>query len=585
MSCLLRILVASLALPSLLIAAPNALDSREKAFHALLTEEWEHELKSHPEMATELGDYRYNDRLSDVSLQHSAKNAEVTKSFLKRFKSIDTKGFGEQDILSHELIIRGLEDQLKQIDLKLNLMMIDQFNGIHLLMTQFVSVIPFRNVKDYEDYLARLNQYPHFFDSVIEVLRQGLKDRMMPPKFLLEKCVTQIQAIHEPAGLESPFAQPVAKFPKNVSEADQKRLRASILDAIDHKVRPAFAKLQDFVAKDYAPHGRTEPGIWSLPNGDAIYAFLVEHFTTTKKTPADLHELGLSEVARIEAEQIKIAKELGYKSLADMRDGVKKDKKYYATSRNQILDLCRKYVAQMEPKLPQYFGMLPPYKLEVLPVETFREKEAAFAEYFSGTPDGKRPGRVMVNTGDFEHRLLINMETTAYHEGVPGHHMQISIAQNLHDLPKFRQNAEYNAYVEGWALYAEHLAKEMGFYQDRVNLYGHLSDELLRADRLVLDTGVHLKHWTREQMVDYFHTHGSQDEPTVQSETDRYIAWAGQALAYKTGQIKILELREKAKKVMGKKFDIRRFHDEILNAGALPLDVLEKRMDAWMMAK
>jgi len=322
--------------------------------------------------------------------------------------------------------------------------------------------------------------------------------------------------------------------------------------------------------------------MWALPNGDALYQFDVEQQTTTNKSPAEIHELGLAEVKRIETAQTEIAKQLGYKDLAAMRAAISTDPKMHASSRAQILDLYRKYIAQMQPKLPELFGLLPKSNVEVMPVEEFREKEAGGAQYNQGTPDGKRPGRVYVNTGDFSNRQLLNIETTAYHEGVPGHHMQIAIAQTLPDLPPFRQQAGYTAYIEGWALYSERLGKEVGFFQDPLSYFGHLSDELLRADRLVLDTCVHYKHWTREQMVAFFHEHSSQDEPSIQSETDRYIAYPGQALAYKLGQLKILELRERAKKELGDKFDIRHFHDEILDGGALPLDVLDARVNGWI---
>jgi len=255
-----------------------------------------------------------------------------------------------------------------------------------------------------------------------------------------------------------------------------------------------------------------------------------------------------------------------------------------AASREDILNRYRGYLAGMQPELPKLFGLLPKTKVEVVPVEPFREKEAAAAEYHQGTPDGSRPGQIFVNTGDYQNRSVLSIESTAYHEGIPGHHMQISIAQTLPKLPPFRQQAGYTAYIEGWALYAEQLGKEVGFYKDPLSYYGHLSDELLRADRLVLDTGVHYKHWSRQQMVDFFHAHSSEDEPDVQAETDRYITWPGQALAYKMGQLKILELRARAKQALGDKFDIRAFHDEILGGGALPLDVLEARTDAWIAA-
>jgi len=556
--------------------------TRVKALNDLLAEQWQWNLKESPEFATILGDYRYNDKWTDPTIAHVQQQRKDTEKFLARFKAIDTSGFNEQDRLNQQLMVRQLGDNIRATDLKLYEMPLDQFNGVHLALAQFVSAMPFDSTKHYEDYIARLNQVPALLDKLTDILKQGEKDKLMPPRFLLEKVVKQCEAIAEPAGEASAFGQPVAKFPDSVPEADRKRLHDAVVAAVDGKVRPAYRKLADFVAKDYAPKGRTEPGMWALPNGDALYQFDVEQQTTTNKSPAEIHELGLAEVKRIEAEQAKIAQQLGYKDLAAMRAAISTDPKVHATSRQQIVDLYKKYIAQMQPKLPELFGLLPKTNVEVMPVEEFREKEASGAQYNQGTPDGKRPGRVYVNTGDFANRLTLNIETTAYHEGVPGHHMQIAIAQTLPDLPPFRQQAGYTAYIEGWALYSERLGKEVGFYQDPLSYFGHLSDELLRADRLVLDTGVHYKHWTRQQMVDFFHEHSSQDEPSIQSETDRYIAYPGQALAYKLGQLKILELRERAKTELGDKFDIRHFHDEILNGGALPLDVLDTRVTGWI---
>jgi uncharacterized protein (DUF885 family) len=567
---------------SVFAAPATDVATRVKALNDLLAEQWEWNLRESPEFATILGDYRYNDKWTDPTIAHVQQQKKDTAAFLARFKAIDTTGFSEQDRLNQQLMVRQLGDNIRATDLKLYEMPLDQFNGVHLALAQFVSAMPFDSTKHYEDYIARLNQVPGLLDELTDVLKQGEKDKLLPPRFLLEKVVKQCEAIAEPAGEASAFGQPVAKFPDGVPEADRKRLHDAVIAAVDGKVRPAYRKLADFVAKDYAPKGRTEPGLWSLPNGDALYKFAVEQQTTTNKSPAEIHELGLAEVKRIETAQAEIAKQLGYKDLAAMRAAIKTDPKVHATSRQQIVDLYKKYIAQMQPKLPELFGLLPKTNVEVVPVEEYREKEASGAAYNQGTPDGKRPGRVYVNTGDFSNRLTLNIETTAYHEGVPGHHMQIAIAQTLPDLPPFRQQAGYTAYIEGWALYSERLGKEVGFYQDPLSYFGHLSDELLRADRLVLDTGVHYKHWTRQQMVDFFHEHSSQDEPSVQSETDRYIAYPGQALAYKLGQLKILELRERAKQELGAKFSIRDFHDEILNGGALPLDVLDVRVTGWI---
>jgi len=584
-------LAGSVTLAAPLQAAPAAqsvakgdVASRVQALNALLAEQWEYTLKNSPEFATILGDLRYNDHWSDVSLAHMRADHQATQDFLKRFEAIDTSGFPDSDKLNQQLMVRQLKDSLRSYDLKLYEMPLDQMSGVHIALAGFVSSIPFNSTREYDDYLARLKAVPKLFDQVTAVARQGMADKMMPPKYLLEKVVKQIASIEQPAGMDSVFAEPLKHFPKSVSAADQKRLHDSIVAAIDHDVRPAYAKLGKFVADDYAPHGRSQPGVWDLPNGEAIYRFQVEQMTTTRETPQQIHEIGLAEVKRIEGEMTKIAHAQGFKDLASFRASLKTNPKTHATSREDILNRYRGYIAGMEPELPKLFGRLPKTEVVVKPVEKFREKEAAAAEYHQGTPDGSRPGQIFVNTGDFANRSVLTIESTAYHEGIPGHHLQISIAQSLPKLPPFRQQAGYTAYVEGWALYAEQLGKEVGFYKDPLSDYGRLSDELLRADRLVLDTGVHYKHWTRQQMVDFFHAHSSEDEPDVQAETDRYITWPGQALAYKTDKLKILALRARAKQALGDQFDIRAFHDEILGGGALPLDVLEDRVNDWIAA-
>ncbi len=558
--------------------------SRVHALNALLAEQWQHTLENSPEFATILGDLRHNDRWSDASLAHVAAEYKIDQDFLRRFQATDTSGFPAEDKLNQQLMVRQLQDGLKSIDMKLHEMPLDQMSGVHLALAGFVSSIPFNNTKEYDDYLARLKAVPALFGQVTEVARQGMADKMMPPKYLLEKVAVQIDSIGKPAGMDSVFAEPLKHFPKSVSAADQKRLKTAILAAVDQDVRPAYTKLGQFVANDYAPHGRSQPGVWDLPNGEAIYLFMVKQTTTTDKTPAQIHAIGLAEVKRIEGEMTEIAKQRGHADLASFRKALKIDPAIHPTSREDILNRYRGFLAQMKPELPKLFGLLPKTDVVVKAVEPFREKEAAGAEYHQGTPDGSRPGQIFVNTGDFANRTTLSIESTAYHEGIPGHHMQISIAQTLPKLPPFRQQGGYSAYVEGWALYAEKLGREVGFYQDPLSYYGHLSDELLRADRLVLDTGVHSKHWTRQQMVDFFHAHSSEDEPSVQAETDRYITWPSQALAYKMGELKILELRTRAKQELGDKFDIRAFNDKILDGGALPLDVLETRVNTWIAA-
>ncbi|MDC4450837.1 DUF885 domain-containing protein [Acinetobacter baumannii] len=555
---------------------------RVKALNQLLQEQWEYTLKNNPEIATTLGDLRYNNRWTEFSKNQIEKDKKTTQNFLKRFEAIDSTGFSATDQLNKDLMIYQLKESLKYYDLKLYEMPFNQMWGLHLQFPGFISSIPFDNAKQYQDYISRLKQIPLILEQGIQLAKQGQKDGLMPPKYLIEKVAKQIDSIANPAGADSVFASPLKQFPNNISKAEQERLSREILQAIDQNVRPAYQKLGTFIQKDYLPYGRQHEGIWSLPNGDELYRFYVENNTTTSESPENIHQLGLKEVARIEAEMLKIAKAQGFNDLKSFQQSLKTNPAVFPKSREEILEIYRGYIAQMQPELPKLFGLLPKNKVEVLPVEQYREKEAAGAEYHQGTPDGSRPGQVYVNTGDFSERSKISMEATAYHEAIPGHHMQIDIAQNLPNLPMFRKQPNHTAYIEGWALYAEQLGKDVGFYKDPLSDYGRLSSELFRACRLVVDTGVHYKKWTLQQMIDFMREHSALDEPDIQAETDRYIAIPAQALAYKMGQLKILELRELAKHELGDRFDIKAFHDMVLNAGTLPLNILDARIKNWI---
>ncbi len=578
------LMLCALAAPSFAAEAGD-LDARRKALDSLLKEHWEYNLSVNPEFASILGDKRWNDRWSDNTPAAIDANLKKLAEFRARFEAIDTTGFPEQEALNKTLMVRDLKEGLDNAKFKNWEMPVAQNYGIHIQAPGFVQFLSFETVKDYDDYIARLRAFPRVMDETMALMRAGLADKLMPPKFLLAKVADQADGIAKQAGEASPFAQPLTKFPKTLAAAEQKRIREQVLGAIHDQVLPSYVKFAQFVRDDYAPNGRAEPGVWSLPDGDARYAALVHSSTTTDMTPEEIHQLGLREVARIEGEMQKVAEQLHFKDWKALSAAIETNPTLHATSRQQIVDLYSKYIAQMNEKLPQLFGLLPKAKCIVKPIEEFREKEASGAEYNQGTPDGSRPGIVMVNTGDFAHRKTINIETTAYHEGVPGHHMQISIAQELPSLPPFRAQGGNTAYVEGWALYSEDLGREVGFFQDPYSLYGHYMDEMLRAIRLVVDTGFHYKHWTRDQVVQFFHDHSGVDEVEVQSETDRYIAVPSQALGYKIGQLKIKELREHARQELGAKFDIRHFHDQVLGAGSLPLDVLSERIEHWIAAE
>jgi uncharacterized protein (DUF885 family) len=404
-----------------------------------------------------------------------------------------------------------------------------------------------------------------------------MKDKLMPVRFIAEKIPVQCQGIID----ADPFLQPTKKYPAGISAKDQKRLTNEITNAINAEVLPAYKTFAKFVRTEYAPQGRTALAITSLPDGEKRYQNDIYRLTTTHMTADEIHQLGLREMDRIEAEMTAIAKKEGFFDLPSFRTSLKMNPKYIPRSAEQILDDFRHYISQMEAKLPELFTILPKSPVTVEAIPEF--DDAAMTHYITGTPDGKRPGRVVVATSNFAQRSLIDNEAIAYHEGVPGHHMQLSVQQQLQGLPKFRQHGLFiSAYGEGWALYAEQLGKEVGFYQDPVSDYGRLSSELFRAVRLVVDTGIHAKGWSRDQVVDFFRKSGAVDEPTLQTETDRYISWPAQALSYKLGQLKFRELRERGRKELGPKFDLRKFHDEMLDGGTLPLDMLEARTDKWI---
>jgi uncharacterized protein (DUF885 family) len=550
---------------------------RLAAQNTLFDEQYESDLRDFPERATAFGDYRYNDKLADYSLDAIAQRNKTDQSFLSRLEAIGTAGFSDQDQLSHDLLVRALQQRIADFDLKEYEMPINQQNGIHTRLPDLPLSVPLDSVKHYEDYIARLHQIPRVLSQTTEVLRAGIKDKLMPVRFLIEKLPVQCQGIID----ADPFLIPTKKYPPGISAGDQGRLTQQITDAINNDVMPAYKAFADFVRTEYAPHGRSALAVTSLPNGQKIYENDIYGRTTTRMTADEIHQLGHREMDRIQAEMTAIAKREGFADLASFRASLKTNPKYIPASSKQILDDFRRYIAQMEPKLADLFTLLPKSPVTVEAIPDFQA--AAATHYVPGTPDGKRPGRVVVATSNFAERSLINDEAIAYHEGVPGHHMQISVQQQLTGLPKFRLHGlGFNAYTEGWALYAEQLGKEVGFYQDPVSDYGRLSSELFRAVRLVVDTGIHSKGWTRDQVVDFFRKSGAVDEPSIQTETDRYISWPAQALSYKLGQLKFRELRERAQKALGPKFDIRKFHDQMLDGGGLPLDLLDARTNKWI---
>ena len=559
--------------------SPAPVEARVAAQNALFDEAWQAALKMSPLLATAVGDYRYNDQLGDYSLAAPEARHQRDLADLARIKAIDASGFPEQDMISHDLFLRQLQQRVEDYDLKefeMPLSASGGGGGIHANLADLPLSMPFDSVKHYDDYIARLHQIPRAFLQTEEVLRAGVKDGLVPVHFIAEKIPGQAEGVVA----ANPFVLPLKKFPASFSEADKKRLTDEITDTVNKEVFPAYKQFASFVTTEYVPHTRTTLSINSLGGGKRRYQATLRRFTTTDLTAEQIHAIGLKEVDRITGEMAALAKANGYKDLASFREHVESDPKYQPASADAIVEDFRKYIAQMQPRLPELFNLLPKTAVTVEPIPPFQA--AAATHYQGGTPDGKRPGRVSVAVSDPTHRSFINDEAVAYHEGVPGHHLQITIQQSLTGLPEFRKHGGNSAYTEGWGLYAEELGKEIGFYQDPGSDYGRLRSELFRAVRLVVDTGIHDMGWSRDQVVEYMRNSHAVDEPTIQAETDRYISGPGQACSYKLGQLKIRELRERAKQQLGSRFDLKTFHDEILSGGALPLDALDARVNRWI---
>jgi uncharacterized protein (DUF885 family) len=561
-------------------AAP--VEDRRKALSSLFEEYWQANLEHSPEFASMLGDKRYNDRISDYSVKALNQWLAQEQNYLLRLAAIDPAGLTDQEKISRDLLLRQFAEDEEAAQFKEWELPVDQMGGIHTTYPQLVAELSFTTVKDYDDWIARLHALPKAFDQATTNMSIGMEDHRVPPKYLLVKALEQVKDLASQKPEDSPFAMPLKSFPASIKPAEQERIKADMLDAIAKEVLPAYLRLARFLEVSYIPAGRELPGISALPDGVKYYEFLIRRTTTTDLTAERIHQIGLDEVKRDETEMQAIALKLGFQDLKTFRASLKTNPKLRPASGEALLAAYRGYLTPMQARLPQLFGRLPKAAFEVAAVPEFLEKTSAAAYYEPGAPDGSRPGRIRIDTWNATDRNLFEVEDTAYHEGLPGHHLQISIAEELDNVPTFRKYEFYTAYTEGWGLYSERLGKDLGLYQDPYSDYGRLEGDILRAVRLVVDTGVHSQHWTRQQMVDYFHNHSATSETEVQAEVDRYVAWPSQALAYKIGQLKILELRDRAKKALGDRFDLRAFHDQVLDSGALPLDVLSDRIDAWI---
>lgn len=564
--------------------------SKAQRLEALYEQYWEESLKLNPLQATFQGDPRYNDQLPDFGSKQFRDEARAfTERWLKTIESVGPDGLSGQDLLSYEIFVRDAKNSLEGERFPGWMMPVNQMGSIPMFAVQMGSgtgAQPFKTVKDYENWLARGNKLPQLIDTSIANMREGMKAGVVQPRALMVKVVPQLDALIQDSAEKTMFWGPVANMPKEFSEADRTRLTTAYRDMIEKQVMPSYRKLRAFINDEYLPATRDTYGIDRLPDGQAWYAYSAKASTTTDLTPAQIHDIGLAEVARIHGEIRKIMAETGFKgSLQDFFQFMRTDKRFEYASEEDLLKHYRGLEAKINERVPRLFSLIPKSPFEIRPVEPFRAKSAAGGSYMSPSEDGSRPGIFYVNTYDLPTRKTWDAEDLYLHEAIPGHHFQIALQQELTNLPKFRRFGGETAFAEGWGLYAESLGKDLGVYTDPYNYFGYLQNELWRAIRLVVDTGLHSKGWSREQVIKYMLDNSAESETQSTAEAERYIAWPGQALAYKIGELKIKELRARAEKELGPKFDIREFHAEVLKDGAVPLSILERKIDRWIAAK
>ncbi|TCZ89045.1 DUF885 family protein [Lysobacter sp. N42] len=571
-------------------AAAATQESKAQRLNALYEQYWEESLKLNPLQATFQGDPRYNDQLPDFGSKQFRDEARAfTERWLKTIESVGPDGLSGQDLLSYEIFVRDAKNSLEGERFPGWMMPVNQMGSIPMFAVQMGSgtgAQPFKTIKDYENWLARGNRLPVLIDTSIANMREGMKAGVVQPRALMVKVVPQLDALIRDSAEKTMFWGPVANMPKEFSDADRTRLTAAYRDMIEKQIMPSYRKLRAFINDEYLPATRETYGLDKLPDGQAWYAFNAKNSTTTDLTPAQIHEIGLSEVARIHGEIRKIMAETGFKgSLQDFFQFMRTDKRFEYATEEDLLKHYRGLEAKINERVPQLFSLIPKSPFEIRPVEPFRAKSAAGGSYMSPSEDGSRPGIFYVNTYDLPSRKSWDAEDLYLHEAIPGHHFQIALQQELTGLPKFRRFGGETAFAEGWGLYAESLGKDLGVYTDPYNYFGYLQNELWRAIRLVVDTGLHSKGWSREQVIKYMLDNSAESETQATAEAERYIAWPGQALAYKIGELKIKELRARAERELGPKFDIREFHAEVLRDGAVPLSVLERKIDRWIATR
>jgi uncharacterized protein (DUF885 family) len=562
--------------------AAQASDNPTQKLHSLFDRDWEYQMQHDPVTASELGDRRWNDQWGDTSLNSLREQFQHANQELKELHAIDRRQLSLEDQLNYDIFEYNTKDYVESEQYKWYLVRTNTFSGIQTI-EGLVNSLRFETVKDYDDWIGRLHNFPAYMDQNIGLMREGVKQHVVIAKVIGEKVLTQLNEMDWQDPTKHGFYKPFKEFPPSFSDADKQRLTAAAKERISGDVLPAFHRFRDFMQKEYIPASFEQVGAWQVPNGDPTYAYLARSMTTTSLTPEQIHNLGLSEVKRIRTEMEKIKDQTGFKgTFAEFLNYLRTDPKFYFKDGDELLQYSRARAKEIDPLLVKLFRTFPrlPYGVEPVPSEIAVSMPSGYAD--APAPDGSKPGYFYVNTYKPESRPKYDLTALILHEAIPGHTFQGGIAIELKDIPKFRRYGGYSAYAEGWALYSESLGNELGLYDDPYIHFGALSNEMWRAVRLVVDTGMHYKHWTRKQAIDYFLENVATTEYSATSEVDRYISWPGQALAYKIGELKIKELRQRAEKELGPKFDIRAFHDAILLQGPLPLTVLESQVDAWI---
>ena len=562
----------------------NGEKSESEKFHELLSEQWEKGIIRNPEWASSLGDNRFNDKLNDTSYETILKRQGETRELQETVKKIDRSKLSEDDQLNYDLYLQGIEKQIEGFQFLSYLIPIDQMGGIQIGFAGISNYMPFNNVKDYENYLARMRAFPTKLDQTIDLMKRGVKEGWVPPKIILVSVPDQIKAQFEKMIEESPLFKPFKDFPESIPSEEQTRLIDEMLSVLTEYVYPAYETLYSYFIESYLPSCGESIACKDFPNGDVYYKYQIKSYTTTNLSAEEIHQIGLGEVDRIRAEMKKVINMTEFKgSFDEFLTFLRTDSQFYFTSEDELLNEYRMICKKADAELPKFFGLLPRLPYGVKPIPDYQAPASPTAYYYSGSQEAGRAGFFMANTYKLETRPKYEMEALSIHEAVPGHHLQITLAQELDNIPKFRRYGGNTAFVEGWGLYSEKLAEEMGFYEDPYSKFGQLTYEMWRACRLVVDTGMHTLGWTRQEAIDFMLSNTAKTENDVNVEIDRYIAWPGQALAYKIGELKIRELRSKAEKEMGENFNIRDFHDVVLGHGAVPLDILEKHVNEYIL--